>query len=55
LSIVRQIVGHMEGDVGFDDAPGGGTVFYVDLPRADRLAQSGAGGTIAPEPLRPNI
>jgi PAS domain S-box-containing protein len=55
LSIVRQIVGHMEGDVGFDDAPGGGTVFYVDLPRADRLAQSGAGGTIAPEPLRPSI
>jgi PAS domain S-box-containing protein len=55
LSIVRQIVAQMQGYVGFDDAPGGGTVFYVDLPRADRLAQSGAGGAIAPEPLRPNI
>jgi len=55
LSIVQQIVGHMQGDVGFDDAPGGGTVFYVDLPRADRLAQSSAGGAIAPQPPRPNI
>ena len=55
LSIVRQIIAQMQGDVGFDDAPGGGTVFYVDLPRADRLAQSGAGGAIAPEPPRPNI
>jgi hypothetical protein len=33
----------------------GGTVFYVDLPRADRLAQSSAGGAIAPQPPRPNI
>ena len=38
LSIVRQIVLHMGGEVGFDDAPGGGTVFYVDLPCAGRLA-----------------
>ena len=53
VNIVRQIVAQMQGDVGFDDAPGGGTVFYVDLPRADRLAQSGA--AIAPEPLRTNI
>ena len=38
LSIVRQIVLYMGGEVGFDDAPGGGTVFYVDLPCAGRLA-----------------
>jgi signal transduction histidine kinase len=35
LSIVRQIVLHMQGQVGFDDAPAGGTIFYVDLPSAD--------------------
>ena len=38
LSIVRQIIMRMHGQIGFDDAPGGGTVFYVDLPRADHLA-----------------
>jgi PAS domain S-box-containing protein len=38
LSIVRQIVMHMHGQVGLDDAPGGGTIFYVDLPSADHLA-----------------
>jgi len=27
----------MEGQVGFDDAPGGGTIFHVDLPAAGRL------------------
>ena len=31
LSIVKQIVERLGGDVGFADAPGGGTVFYVDL------------------------
>jgi PAS domain S-box-containing protein len=38
LSIVRQILTHMQGQIGFDDAPGGGTIFYVDLPSADHLA-----------------
>ena len=37
LSIARQIVTQMHGRVGFDDGPGGGTVFFVDLPDADRL------------------
>jgi signal transduction histidine kinase len=32
LSIVKQIVDRLGGEVGFDDAPGGGTIFYVDLP-----------------------
>jgi signal transduction histidine kinase len=32
LSIVKQIVDRLGGKVSFADAPGGGTVFYVDLP-----------------------
>jgi PAS domain S-box-containing protein len=32
LSIVKQIVLRLGGEVGFLDAPGGGTIFYVDLP-----------------------
>ena len=39
LSIVRQIVMRMHGQVGFDDAPGGGTIFYVELPSADHLTR----------------
>lgn len=33
LSIVRQIVTRLGGEVSFEDAAGGGTVFCVDLPR----------------------
>jgi signal transduction histidine kinase len=40
LSIVKQIVTRLGGEVRFEDAPGGGTVFHVDLPR---LLPSGAG------------
>jgi PAS domain S-box-containing protein len=32
LSIVKQIVERLRGDIGFEDAPGGGAIFYVDLP-----------------------
>lgn len=32
LSIVKQIVERLGGEVGFDDAPGGGTIFHVELP-----------------------
>jgi signal transduction histidine kinase len=32
LSIVKQIVDRLGGEVGFSDAPGGGTVFHVELP-----------------------
>jgi PAS domain S-box-containing protein len=38
LSIVRQIVERLAGKVGFEDAPGGGTTFYVDLPVWDGRA-----------------
>ena len=33
LSIVKQIVTRLDGEVGFNDAPTGGTIFYADLPR----------------------
>jgi signal transduction histidine kinase len=32
LSIVKRIVDRLGGTVGFADAPGGGTIFHVDLP-----------------------
>ena len=38
LSIVKEIVGRLGGEVGFADAPGGGTIFYVELPSAEQPA-----------------
>lgn len=38
LSIVKQIVERLGGKVGFDDAPGGGTIFDVELPVWDAAA-----------------
>ncbi len=38
LSIVKQIVTRLGGTVGFADADGGGTVFYVELPSWMRIA-----------------
>jgi PAS domain S-box-containing protein len=38
LSIVKEIVERLRGKVGFEDAPGGGTTFYVDLPVWDGRA-----------------
>jgi CheY-like chemotaxis protein len=38
LSIVQEIVMRLGGRVGFDDADGGGTVFYVDLPSWAQIA-----------------
>jgi signal transduction histidine kinase len=35
LSIVKQIVERLGGEVGFNDAAGGGTIFYVELPTWD--------------------
>ncbi len=43
LSIVKQMVSRLGGQVGFDDAPGGGTNFYVDFPDTP------------PPPLRGNV
>ncbi len=36
LSIVRQLVTRLGGTVGFDDAPGGGAIFHVELPAGTR-------------------
>lgn len=38
LSIVKQIVERLSGQIWFEDAPGGGTVFRVDLPAWDDTA-----------------
>jgi signal transduction histidine kinase len=35
LTIVKQIVDHLKGDVGYEPAPGGGSIFYVTLPSID--------------------
>jgi signal transduction histidine kinase/DNA-binding response OmpR family regulator len=35
LSIVKEIVQQMGGSVGFADAPGGGTMFFADLPAVE--------------------
>ena len=34
---MKQIVERLGGDVGFDDAPGGGTIFHVELPAWDHM------------------
>lgn len=35
LSIARQIVNQLGGAIGYESAPGGGTIFFADLPRWD--------------------
>ena len=51
LSIVKQLVTQLGGEVGFYDAPGGGTTFYVDFPGAppvDTLGHQQASGIADP-------
>jgi len=43
LSIVQQIVIRLGGEVGFEDAPGGGTTFYVTVPRWQQHTDAGHG------------
>ncbi len=38
LSIVKQIVEKLSGRIWFDDAPGGGPIFYVEFPPSDGIA-----------------
>jgi PAS domain S-box-containing protein len=40
LSIVKQIVDRLDGAVGFEDAPGGGAIFHVDLPNWARAIRA---------------
>jgi PAS domain S-box-containing protein len=43
LSIVKGIVTRLGGSTGFEDAPGGGTIFYVELPAWKNAAEAAAG------------
>lgn len=47
LSIAQKIVAGLHGQIGFDDAPGGGTIFRVDLPAADHLTRRQTGAVAA--------
>ena len=38
LSIVKQIMNGLGGEIGFEEAPGGGAIFNVDIPRWDAAA-----------------
>lgn len=40
LSIAREIINRLGGEIGFDDAPGGGTTFYFELPDWATLAKA---------------
>jgi PAS domain S-box-containing protein len=51
LSIVKQIVAFLGGSVGFEDAPGGGTIFFVDLPRWELSGDT----TASDDPVRGRI
>jgi len=42
LNIVKQIIDHHRGIVAFEDAPGGGTVFYFELLRLPELVANNA-------------
>jgi signal transduction histidine kinase len=54
LSIVKQIVTRLGGEVGFDDAPGGGAIFHVEFPgfmqKAETLAECDADADVAVSP-----
>jgi PAS domain S-box-containing protein len=52
LSIVQQIVGRLGGDVSFDDADGGGTVFCVDLPSWIQIAKREIDKARTPDSVR---
>jgi PAS domain S-box-containing protein len=48
LSIARRIVTGLHGQIGFEDAEGGGTMFYVELPNAGHLARWRDGHAASP-------
>jgi PAS domain S-box-containing protein len=48
LSIVQQIVTRLGGAVDFEDAPGGGTVFHVDLAGREQVSEREIDGDGAP-------
>jgi PAS domain S-box-containing protein len=52
LSIVREIVTRLGGTVGFLDAEGGGTVFYVELPSSEQIAGREIDAACSPQAVR---
>jgi signal transduction histidine kinase len=52
LSIVKQIVDRLSGEVGFADAPGGGTIFHVQLPCWDHVANLAVDRDAKPDAAR---
>jgi DNA-binding response OmpR family regulator len=52
LSIVKEIVGRQGGKVGFENAAGGGAIFYIDLPVWDDAVEGAIGLVSGDTPLR---
>jgi PAS domain S-box-containing protein len=52
LSIVKQIVTRLGGEVGFDDAPGGGAIFFVDLPTRKHGLETATESVAQPDVLQ---
>lgn len=52
LSIVKQIVDRLGGVIGFADAPGGGTIFQLELPCWENVASVAVDPDAQPEALR---
>jgi signal transduction histidine kinase len=52
LSIVKQIVDRLGGEVGFADAPGGGTIFHVQLPCWNHVASLAIDRDAKPDAVR---
>jgi signal transduction histidine kinase len=48
LSIVKQLVTRLGGHVGFDDVPGGGAIFHVELPGWQAESELASGLDAAP-------
>jgi signal transduction histidine kinase len=53
LSIAKQIIDRLGGEIGFADAPGGGTVFHVELPVWNEMADFAGDEQIRSLPFAP--
>jgi signal transduction histidine kinase len=55
LSIAKQIVDRLGGEIGFADAPGGGTIFHIELPVWDRAVDFASVDRIQDVPFAPLV
>jgi signal transduction histidine kinase len=53
LSIAKQIIDRLGGEIGFAGAPGGGTIFHVELPIWDGMTALASDGHIRDVPSEP--